>query len=349
MKRFDGLDVVEVCYLAYDQRKAPELKEITRRGGLSDGANNPINVAYSRLRHYLGRLSHHVRAPKQVVEDALRLPALFEPINLVDSVLRPEADGLTQPLSMLNRMTKSDNPLRNHYKEALEAMDQQLDLSDRIREYYLKLRPVVHAEVQVLEAFHFGKRAFVERDRYIGTSKPACYCCYLYFRSHPLKCTTSRAHQNIWLNWGPPVLAGGADDERYVHQRSILNSMLETIRADALDQISQRAAAPLTHFDSTTGITPSVISLQGLPQTIEDHWIEEQLGSLSIGESPQRCHGIWANWDTAGTEDIEGVNGDEAELSEGTPTFIDSDSSTSSPEDNRGSEDEDGEEGGASL
>lgn len=296
LKRFAGLGVVEVCYLAYDQRKAPEFKEITRRGRLSDGANNPTNMAYARLRHYLGRLGHHVRAPKQVVEDARRLSVLFEPgasqvqaIHVVDSVLQPQADGLTHPLSMLNRMTRKDNPLRNHYEEALEAMDQQLDLGGRIRTCYQEFRPVVHAEVQVLEAFHFGKRAFVQNDRYVGTSKPACYCCYLYFRSHPLKCTTSRAHQNIWLNWGPPLLARGAADERYVHQRTILNSMIETIRVDALDQISQKAAAPLSHLDSTTGITPSVLSVQGKPRTNEDLWIEEGFGSLRIGESRNLC------------------------------------------------------------
>lgn len=295
LKRFEHLSIVELCYLAYDQRKAPELKEIARRGRLSDGANNPVNTAYARLRHYLGRLSHHVRAPKQVVEDARRLPVLFEPdasrvqaIPVVESVSRPEADGLTELQSMLNRMTKQGDPLRSHYKEALEAMDQQLNLGLRIRAQYQSktFRPLVHAEVQLLEAFYFGKRAFVQKDRYVGTSKPACYCCYLYFRSHPLKCTTSRAHQNIWLNWGPPLLAGGATDEHYVHQRDILNSMLETIRVDALDQISQRAAAPLTHPDSTTGITPSVLSVQGTLQNSMDNWIGEQLGSLSIGESP---------------------------------------------------------------
>ena len=166
------------------------------------------------------------------------------------------------------------------------VMDQQLNLGDRIRTYYQAntFRPLVHAEVQVLEAFYFGERAFVLKDRYVGTSKPACYCCYLYFQSHPLQCVTSRSHQNIWLNWGPPRLAGGAADEHYVHQRDILNSMLEKIRVDALDQISQKAAAPLSHLDSTTGITPSVFSMQGIPPTDEDHWIEEQLGRLSIGE-----------------------------------------------------------------
>lgn len=197
------------------------------------------------------------------------------------------ADGLTQPLSMLNRMTRQESPLWNHYEEALEIMDRQFSLGDRIRAQYESktFRPLVHAEVQVLEDFYFGKRAFVEKDRYIGTSKPACYCCYLYFRSHPLKCATSRSHQNIWLNWGPPLLPEGAADERYLHQRKVLNSMLETIREDALDQISQRAAATQSHLDSTTGITPSVLSIQGIPHNDGFRWIENQLEYLSISES----------------------------------------------------------------
>lgn len=296
---FVGLDVVDLCYHAYDQRKAPELKEITRRGRLTDSGSNQINGICTSLRHYLGRLSHHIRASKQVIEDGRRLSVLFDPgasrveaIPVVNSVSRPMADGLTQPLSMLNRMIRQENPLRGHYEEALESMDRQFGLGVRISEQYQSktFRPLVHAEVQVLEYFHFGKRAFVEKDRYIGTSKPACYCCYLYFRSHPLKCATSRSHQNIWLNWGPPLLAEGAADERYLHQRNILNSMLETIRDDALDQISQKAAAPLSHLDSTTGITPSVLSIQGASRNDDFHWIDNQLGNLSIGESQWQCH-----------------------------------------------------------
>lgn len=339
---FVGLDVVDLCYHAYDQRKAPELKEITRRGRLTDSGSNQINGICTSLRHYLGRLSHHIRASKQVIEDGRRLSVLFDPgasrveaIPVVNSVSRPMADGLTQPLSMLNRMIRQENPLRGHYEEALESMDRQFGLGVRISEQYQSktFRPLVHAEVQVLEYFHFGKRAFVEKDRYIGTSKPACYCCYLYFRSHPLKCATSRSHQNIWLNWGPPLLAEGAADERYLHQRNILNSMLETIRDDALDQISQKAAAPLSHLDSTTGITPSVLSIQGASRNDDFHWIDNQLGNLSI----------------AGTEDGNGEDGDETEFSDNTPTVIDSDSSTSGPEDDMGSDEDDDEGGGASL
>ncbi|KAK6063250.1 hypothetical protein SCUP515_12573 [Seiridium cupressi] len=292
LRKFIDKTSIDLCCLAYEQRNAPEMKEISYRGRIEHGDNHqtPGSMVYTALRHTLGRLAHHVRAPKQVIADATKFHNLFDEdvsfvkrIEPMACVAPPEADERTTPLGILSRMVQLYDPRKERHENNMILMDQRFDLSKKIRDQYEdpNFQPCVHSEIQVLEHFYDNKLRFASDDRFIGCSKPACYCCCLYFKAHPAGCVEPRSHQNIWPNWGPPDLPGGSSDPKYTHQRDILNKMLESIRKEALDQIENQAAALQRHPDSTSGFTPSVLS-DGIRNWGDDS-LEEHLTSLKIG------------------------------------------------------------------
>ncbi|KAI1634249.1 hypothetical protein F4809DRAFT_652023 [Biscogniauxia mediterranea] len=281
--RFDlweNYSIVEACHLAYKERKAPQLER------LSDIVNKHLGPsvsadAFKEFRHYLGRLAHHVRAPKQVLEDAPELDRLFDeyhvyPVAPKPSNPRPLIDRKTTLSSMLVRMLPTGDPRLPGYQESLDALDKKLGILNRVHDRYTNknFKPIVHAEILVLEHFYQGQRTFVDNDKYIGCSKPACYCCHLYFRHHPSRPVEPESHQNVYPNWGVPALDGGTEDPRWIPQRDLLIKILEPIRLDALDQISRRANPCKRHADSMTGITMSTLALSLDP------------GAASIGETP---------------------------------------------------------------
>ncbi|EQK99734.1 hypothetical protein OCS_04550 [Ophiocordyceps sinensis CO18] len=118
-----------------------------------------------------------------------------------------------------------------------------------------RLSPRVHAEVQLLDHFHAHRLSFAADDRYIACSKPACFCCRLYFRHHPARCVEPDSHGNLHLNWGLARLRDGARDARWAEQRAVLDNMNDDIRDVVFMAVlaGPRPARP----DSLSGITRS--------------------------------------------------------------------------------------------
>ena len=97
---------------------------------------------------------------------------------------------------------------------------------------------------------------FVEGDKYIACSKPACYCCYHYICAHPGNFIRPASHNKVYLNWRPPdVINDDAKGSAAMCQRDIMNDMLKCIRRDVLTQIKNQSGRRRSHPDSTTGIT----------------------------------------------------------------------------------------------
>ncbi|KAK9416379.1 hypothetical protein SUNI508_01796 [Seiridium unicorne] len=290
LQAFDAKDSIALCERAYDLRKAPQMKEMRIRSQVLKGeaAKNDIAATLAVIRHMLGRLAHHVRAPKQVIDDASHLEELLEryfvlQIPILECIPPPAPDGLTTLESMLKRMLPANDPSLPKYEAALLNLDQKLQIKDRVLELYhsSSFRPRVHSEIQVLEHFYKNKLTFAADDRYIATSKPACYCCHLYIRNHPLDIVEPPSHKNLYLAWGVPLLKGATNDPEYKHQQKILNKMLEAIRRDALDQIMSRTVKLKTHPDSLTGITPS-LSMVSNTKSIQTGSLDGQLALLTI-------------------------------------------------------------------
>ena len=257
---------------------------IRSRPAEDESHQSKLIKTYIGLKHLLGRLANHVRAPKLVILDAARHRNMFgegvshvKKVNPVASVPRPEPDHLTAPSSILGRMVRDNDPKMKLYQDALEHMDQILDIGQQIVKSYEKVdfHPCVHCEVQVLEHFYENNLRFAFNDRFIACSKPACYCCSLYFKAHPADPEEPRSHQKIWPNWGPPLVPGGdCNVTKYKHQRDIINKMNESIRKEALSQIEKKVTDMGFHPDSITGITPSILS---------DRPLDQRIASLNFG------------------------------------------------------------------
>ncbi|KAI1295096.1 hypothetical protein F5Y03DRAFT_310112 [Xylaria venustula] len=285
LQQFKGAEPSEICFLAYQGRDSPMMKRLGRHlqphGDLSvvDGQF----VAIKDFIHRLGRLAHHIRAPQQIVEDVSNHAGLrnildefqVHPIKPQLTIDRPQAEPDIHIYSIMNRMLPCGE-FDARYREAADAMNQKYNIVSHFKKEYnnKSFAPLMHAEIQVLEHF-WGKRQFFNDDRYIGCSKPACYCCHLYMQHHPARCVVPQTSRNVYLNWGLKALPQGSLDAEYIHQRDILNEMAKSIRKDALDQILRKTSAAPWHPDSQTGFTqraPSVCdeaSSEKAPKSLE--------------------------------------------------------------------------------
>ncbi|KAI0101806.1 hypothetical protein GGR51DRAFT_528564 [Nemania sp. FL0031] len=262
--RFLEKDPEELCHLAYRERDSPMMKKLnSRQRANSDlSVNDARSAAIKDVVHRLGRLSHHIRAPQQIVEDVTNHTGLrnvldefkVHSIRPQPTIDRPQAESDIHIYSIMNRMLSCG--LNERYKEAADVMNQRFDIVSRFKKEYddKNFKPLIHAEIQVLGHF-WGKRQFFEDDRYIGCSKPACYCCHLYMQHHPAKCVVPQTSRNVYVNWGLEALPQGTRDVDYKHQRDMLNEMTKAIRSDALDQILRKTTAAPWHPDSQTGFT----------------------------------------------------------------------------------------------
>ena len=88
------------------------------------------------------------------------------------------------------------------------------DLAARLTKNYTdpNFVPKVHAETLMVEHFYFNQLHFFGNDRYIGCSKPSCYCCDLYLRNHPGNFEARPSHGNVWVKWCLPFEADEEDD-----------------------------------------------------------------------------------------------------------------------------------------
>jgi hypothetical protein len=171
----------------------------------------------------------------------------------------PPLDHLTKAEKILIRMLPAKSAELEHYQQAFADMDSRYQVFNRILENYAKPdhNSCVHAEIQVLEHFHAHKMDFASGDAYIACSKPACFCCLLYFRHHPGHVVEPVSHNKIYLNWRPPDFSTSTAIVGPNHLRDILNAMNQEIRKEALRQVHGQIPPKAWRPDSITGITES--------------------------------------------------------------------------------------------
>lgn len=257
-----------MCRFAYKSRKSEFMRTLATLSmePVYKSNKDTIHHAFGLVRHYIGRLGHHFRAADALSSCAPSLSEVLDGFEVrsiptpAKSVL-PPVDGMTRLESIIVRMLPNKSPDLDRYQRALTEMDAKYQLSDRFLENYAdeNLRPRVHAEIQVLERFFDSKLSFAADDPFIACSKPACFCCLLYFRHHPGHFVEPMSHRKIYLNWRPPDLTTEDDVLSQNRQRDILNAMTRDIRREALQQIDQKVAPEAWHPDSLTGITESVL------------------------------------------------------------------------------------------
>ena len=65
------------------------------------------------------------------------------------------------------------------------------------RSIHARLKPAVHAEVYLVELFCRSEKQLLEKDDFVGCSKPACFCCHLYIEKvvNPLRKRSFKVRQ----------------------------------------------------------------------------------------------------------------------------------------------------------
>ncbi|TGO52034.1 hypothetical protein BCON_0149g00210 [Botryotinia convoluta] len=181
-------------------------------------SGSPFTTRFTQIRHTIGRLNHTPKAIQVLLSTRIILPHLFTQITIShlpsSSSFPPPLQARNPTLSALIGRTMSDPLAITSYRAALAEMDHKYQLSTHLSSHCTNSnwRPKIHAELLLLQHFHSRNLHFVDRDRYIACSKPACYCCYHYIRVHPGKFVVPGSHCNHYLNWRAPDVEEG--DER---------------------------------------------------------------------------------------------------------------------------------------
>lgn len=240
-------------------KRLAALSQDTAQISSSDSAR----ALFRDIRHYVGRLGYHFRAAQTLVEVAEVVPHYFDdyevrPCRPPDSPFSvPTPDALMTFPRIVGRMFRDAGEKTRDCQERLAFLDSRFKLSEQFLKAWTDetFQPKIHCELVLLEHFYANQLAFLESDRYIGCSKPACYCCALYIRHHPGRFVEPASHQKAWLNWRPPDASYLPDGKGAESHRNILNNVISHIRGDVINQISERTPHHSWHPDSVTGLS----------------------------------------------------------------------------------------------
>lgn len=176
----------DLCSCCFDLIKSTLLSFVKEKATKSEGFGN-ARSHFADLRHFIGRLGNHVQVVRVLVAGAHRFPGLIEDcrINIVSGplspILAPPPRSKLTISGIVNRMISNEEELTKDLESRLVSLNDALEIERLIREEYgeKNLKPRVHAEL-VLLAYSYRERnalQFYANDRFIGASKPTCYCC----------------------------------------------------------------------------------------------------------------------------------------------------------------------------
>ena len=246
-----------ICEMCYESRRSSNYGIVQTRARLGQ----PYAPNYENIRHLIGRLNHTLKAIKVLIEARARLPHLFDAFEIKRA---RSSCSSPPPLSERNpTLTAIAGRLAGDFKSIallrhnLGELDRVHHLSEQLRKECQKKtwRPRVHAELILLDLFWVQNLKFIENDRYIGSSKPACYCCYHYITAHPGRFVAPACHNNLWLKWKAPDIHDRNKTQYIKDRERILQKMAERIRIDVLAQIIQRRGPGSRRPDSLTEIS----------------------------------------------------------------------------------------------
>lgn len=166
----------------------------------------------------------------------------------LDSVLKE----LLEPFGFVNIQQARD---------ALQKRNNQEDIGELFarRRKHRRSHDCVHAEIKIVDFFSRTRREFGNHHRYIGCSKPSCYCCSLYIQAHPSKVETRPSHGNAWVKWTAPrqKSSSGLD--------MVLVHMINHMRYDLVAKFSKdmEPSCNMSLLESKTGT-----SLESRPLTV---------------------------------------------------------------------------------
>lgn len=251
-----------ICRLCYDSRHCEEYESLHIRAI----PPAPLSDRFETIRHVVGRLNHTMKAVKDVVAARKCLPVMisedFAVVRVKSAARSPPPLEQRNPTlsSIAGRMLSRPSDI-SLYREALEDLDSKFGLSKRLSHHCTSLdwKPKVHAKLLILDHFWTHDLEFVDRDRYIACSKPACFCCYQYIVAHPGNFVKPPSSNNCHLKWKAPDISESlrqdTREDLVKIRENILNEMTKKIRQEVLDQIRVRRGPRSSRPDSLTEIS----------------------------------------------------------------------------------------------
>jgi hypothetical protein len=175
---------------------------------------------------------------------------------------RPPARKKLTIDGIVNRMFSEESARSREFQDLLRGLNETGNIMTRILEQYSNTNwePYVHAELALLEATYEKQCSFYDDDRFIACSKAACFCCYHYICSHPGNYARPACHNKLYLNWKPPDLCHVASGAQAFPQREIMDRVIVEVRKAVIERVL-RQQRRRWHPDSSTGITPSLITI----------------------------------------------------------------------------------------
>lgn len=356
----DPVSHFAVCMDMHRASKSDMMKKLLEKEKLQvqrqacEGLPPGKSGCFASARHSIGRLAARVGKPCALL---LQAPLMVEvlknhEVKFVKKLLspkRPDNDGQTTVDGILRRMLPADKQSElGELKQRLEAMQQDNRLLNRYMDNYRLCKPTfVHSEISVLEHFFSQGLTFLDDDRYVYSSKPACFCCKLYFTHHPARMVIPESHGKVYLNWGPPQIGNfNPKDAPSIRQRDLMNKIIQDVRGKVLDQLWSRRYPHGGHPDSTTGVpsvAPSQDALHGWHNAIQVATLpfgSPGLSAFDYGHAPSATQGLQLAEDPSFTGNImssSDMTGPEQRIPE------------SSDDDDADDEDDDDEEGGVPV
>jgi hypothetical protein len=266
------VDSVRQLLEEIDKHHEPLLEDYMKQKTLGLGNTDS---PWCEVRHALGRLLSYFIAIKVLISARKLWPRIFEDVdvNWIPSTepspdppdIRRNARGIIQRMGR----NKSTLDAYHQHAESLQNRPGGLDSQIKQRVHPLNFRPIVHAEVNLLDSIlrdqaqaeyegddqlRFFNEA--EFERYIGSSKPTCLLCHLYFSAHPSGVQCRPTHKNLYYNWRAPDILDGDGQEAVEERNAILEQMVKDIREETKRAIKERSYSRRKHDSRDTPSNP---------------------------------------------------------------------------------------------
>ncbi|KAK3307226.1 uncharacterized protein B0T15DRAFT_167947 [Chaetomium strumarium] len=280
------------------------------------GDNRIGDSPWDDVRHAVGRLLSYYIAIKVLISARKLWPRIFVDFEVT---YIPSSQPLGQPpdirrnaRGILNRMGRNKSTIEAYQRHAKSL--QALGLDDRIKDRVspARFRPIVHAEVNLLDSVLRGQelaeregedpiRFFNEAEfgRYIGSSKPTCLLCHFYFRHHPSLVRCRETHYNLYPNWRAPDVSKADGEEAERQRLEIVEDLIKDVRREAGRAIEQHSYPRRRHDSWDTPTNPLPGSTVRAVDDVASMLSHVSLDAASTRRAPPDVSSTWGESDSS--------------------------------------------------
>lgn len=220
-----------------------------------------IVECWSDLLHVMNRILTYPQSIQFMLLAHEKWPRLFGRVT-VSFILSSRPNRLSTrnksltAESIVGRMTRKEKDIAvfRAYVNNLQAVN----LDERIRREYSKesFAPIVHSEILLLDWLtKLGGTApsrFFNNWAYIGSSKPTCMLCDLYFDQHPSAVGRRLSHGNLCPSWRLPDVLPYQGVAALEHREIMLNGVLQKVRKQTFEIVKKNFPITYKAHDSNT-------------------------------------------------------------------------------------------------